>query len=89
MPVTNSAPGDRSQKVFRVSEAPHGGVVDDGSAARREIAGLLVEQQEMILPGVKEPGRDGIDPDFGRVFLSHVDGQPLREVADGRPLATL
>jgi len=59
-------------------------MVDDGPAARREFTGLLVVKQKVVLPGVKESGRDGVDPYFRGVFLRHVDCQPLREIADTR-----
>jgi hypothetical protein len=59
-------------------------VVYNGPAARREFTGLLVVKQEVILPGVKEPWCDGVDPGSWAVVLRQVNRQPLREIADAR-----
>jgi len=57
-------------------------VAHDRLAARRQAAGLLVGQEEAVLLGQEEARGDRVDADVPGVVLAHVNGQPLREVAD-------
>ena len=58
-------------------------MTEDGFAAGGEFAGGGVGEEEAVLFSEEEARRDGVDADFLRVILAEVDGQPLREVADG------
>ncbi len=43
------------QEILYLPKTLQGGVVDDGPASRRELTGLLVVKQEVVLARVKEP----------------------------------
>ena len=71
-------PQQGTNQIFRFAEFVHRRVVQDLMGTRGETA-IGRRQQTAILIRQEESRGDGIDADADR---SHVDGQPLREVAD-------
>ncbi len=70
--------------VVGVADAPHRRVVDDAAASRRKLTGFTIRQHAPVLDSLKKTRSDRVHADPRGIFLGHVHGQPLGEIANAR-----